>query len=143
MNKKQNLSKMLSLLEKISNNGISLMLFLIIGFPTENLINLSSTVELLVKIKEHADIEIIEIEFYHAGHIQKLQPNVYDEYGIEWKNSYEGMNLKDSSFNFFKPGVFGSAFYKRGMSRVDLASATNLYVKHLKENKIRFSMLYY
>jgi len=143
MNKKQNLSKMLSLLEKLSNSGISLMLFLIIGFPTENLTNLSSTVELLTKIKEHAYIEIVEIEFYHAGHIQKLQPNIYNEYGIEWKNCYEEMNLRNSSFNFFRPGVFGSAFYRKGMSRVELATATNIYVKHFKEKEIRLSFLYY
>jgi len=143
MNKKQNLSKMIELLKKLSDNDILLMLFLIIGFPTETINTISSTVDLLAEIKEYANIEIVEIEYYHAGHVQKLQPNVFGEYGIEWKNPYEKTYLYDSSFNYFMPGVFGSAFYKKGMSRLELSKATELYKKCFSENGIRLGMIHY
>lgn len=143
MNKKQSIPKMKELLKKLSANEISLMLFLIIGFPTETINTISSSAALLDEIKEYVNIEIVEIEYYHAGHIQKLQPNVFDEYGIEWKNPYEKTYLRDSSFNFFTPGVFGSAIYKKGMSRLELYKATELYKKYFSESGIKLGMIYY
>ena len=143
MNKKQSIPKMKELLKKLSDNEISLMLFLIIGFPTETINTISSNAALLDEIKEYVNIEIVEIEYYHAGHIQKLQPNVFDEYGIEWKNPYEKTYLRDSSFNFFTPGVFGSAIYKKGMSRLELYKATELYKKYFSESGIKLGMIYY
>lgn len=141
MNKQQNLSRMVSLLKKLSNSDIALMLFLIIGFPTETLSAIEPTIELLKQIKRYANIEIIEIEFYHAGHIQKLQPNVYKQYGIEWKDVFSGSNILDSSFNFFAPGVFGAAFYEKGMSRAELVKASQLYLKGMNENEIKLGMI--
>jgi len=101
MNKSQDLTILYELVGSIAENQMELMLFLIVGFPTESLESVGRTLQFVTNIHSFTKIDVIEMELYHAGHIQALGPQKYEEYGIEWTNPQDLKKIESASRLFF------------------------------------------
>ena len=103
-------------------------LFLIVGFPTETLKSVNKTIDFIEHINSYSKIDGIEGELYHPGHIQKLTPFLYKDYGIKWKCDFTVQNIGRSSRLFTEPGLFGLAYFTRGMNRFQLNEGIKRYI---------------
>lgn len=128
MNKIQNLAILGDLITSIGRHEIPLLLFLIVGFPTETPASVRKTTEFIEHIASHSHIDCIEGELYHVGHIQKLKPALYNSYGIEWKCNLSVENVERASRFFTEPGLFGLAYFTQGMNRIQLNNCIRMYI---------------
>lgn len=142
MNKEQNLEIISSLTSAVHKYKMRLMIFLIIGFPTEKLDAAKRTLDFIVELNNTTKIDIIELEFYRAGHIQALSPRVYEHFGIEIDSNINREGLKKSSYLYTELGFLGIATYEKGMSRAELATAIDAYVDTCKTKGIPLATFY-
>ncbi|MHB1395005.1 MAG: B12-binding domain-containing radical SAM protein [Clostridia bacterium] len=143
MNKEQNLEIISRLTSAVNKYNMRLMLFLIIGFPTEKREAARRTLDFIIELNRTKKINIIELEFYRPGHIQALSPGLYKQFGIEINNEIHREAIKKSSYIYAEPGFLGLATYRTGMSRVELAEVINDYVETCKANNISLATFYY
>jgi len=136
MNKVQDISVIQDLAECVDANQMKLMLFLIIAFPTESTDSVKRTIDLILKLNSYVNIDIIEVEFYHPGHIQALNPVNFKKYGVCWTNIGSLDTIKKSSSLFFQPGIYGMATYEYGMKRREIREAAESYIKIFNDNAI-------
>ncbi|MCG2821137.1 MAG: radical SAM protein, partial [Candidatus Atribacteria bacterium] len=132
MNKAQDLSILYELISNIAENRMGLMLFLIVGFPTESLESVSRTLQFVTNIHSFAKIDLINMELYHVGHIQALGPHKYEKYGIEWTKPQDLKEIESASRLFLEPGLYGQAKYKYGMDRFQTHTALEMYNSKFK-----------
>lgn len=143
MNKEQNLQIISQLTSAVHKYDMRLMIFLIIGYPTEKKEAAKRTLDFIIELNKITKIDIIELEFYRAGHIQALSPKVYPYFGTNISNNIDRNSLKNSSYLYAEPGFLGLATYEKGMSRSELASAIEDYVETCKANDISLATFYY
>jgi hypothetical protein len=123
MHKAQNIKILEELTGCIGANGLPLILFLIVGFPIESTDSINRTMDVIKSIGSNSEMDCVEAELYHTGHIQRLNPSLYDEYGIEWSGSLSMENVERSSRLFAEPGFSGLAYFTKGMDRFKLNEA--------------------
>lgn len=133
MNKVQDLSILYELVSSIAENQMELMLFLIVGFPTESLESIGRTLQFMTNIHSFAKIDVVNMELYHAGHIQALGPHKYEKYGIEWTKPQDLKEIESASRLFLEPGLYGQAKYKYGMDRFQTHTALEMYTSRFKD----------
>jgi hypothetical protein len=117
-----------TLVKSVHESDMALILFLIAGFPTDTLSSIDKTIEFIYRISKHSTIECIGGELYHVGHIQRLTPARYHQYGIAWTGALTAQGLKDSSRLFTEPGLFGVASFTRGLNRTQLNQGLKRYI---------------
>jgi len=132
MNKAQDLSILYELVSSIAENQMGLMLFLIVGFPTESLESVGRTLQFVTNIHSFAKIDVIDMELYHAGYIQALGLHKYEKYGIEWTKPQDLKEIESASRLFLEPGLYGQAKYKYGMDRFQTYTALEMYNSKFK-----------
>jgi radical SAM superfamily enzyme YgiQ (UPF0313 family) len=123
MNKEQDLSGLYKLIDGLNEHGIAVMLFFIMGFPTETVQSVRNTIAFLDAISESTRIDVVEIELYYPGYIQGLGPRLFEQYGIEWTKPHSMKELEASSRLFLGTGLYGQVQFTRGMKRWELNQA--------------------
>jgi len=142
MHKAETVNVAKKLVRSIGENNMKSMLFLIMGFPTERIESIRRSIEVLRSIQPRSSIDLILIEFYHAGHLQRLKPSVYDTYGIRWSDDLRIRNIKQSSRIYAAPGLFGVADFTMGMRREELHMAARAYIRSIKEMGLKCTINY-
>lgn len=127
MNKVQDTSILNDLIGCIGQHDMRVLLFLIVGYPTETSESVDKTLRFIASIHPHSMIDLVEVELYRAGHIQALGPRNFERYGIEWSRLQSLSEIERSSYLFFEPGLCGQATYKFGMSRSEIRNAIDKY----------------
>lgn len=128
MKKSQNLKILEKMFKNISDYEIPLLLLLIVGFPTETPTSVDKTIDFIEHVSSFSEIDCVWGELYHVGHIQKLRPASYEDYGIKWKGGLTVQNIKRSSRIFTEPGFFGLTYFTKGMNRVQLNKSLKRYI---------------
>jgi len=127
MNKGQDLEQLKSMARDLGEHDLPLMVFLILGFPTETKESVMHTCLLMEKLATLCNIYCVEIELYHFGHIQRLRPSLYQRYGLRWTAIAPGKPLESSSRIYTEPGFYGMAHASHGMDRSGLNCALREY----------------
>lgn len=135
MNKSQNIKIVDDLIKEISNSDIKLMLFIILGFPTEKYESVKKTVEYLKVLTKRYNIDVFEVEIYNPGIIQALNPLNYKDYEIIYDNFEKLSDIYESSISYFSPGFFGRLVFGNGMNKKELNQALDLYYK-IRQKKL-------
>lgn len=136
MNKCQDVSVIADMVSKVDEFGISLMLFLILGFPTEKYAASQKTIKFLIELNNIVHIDVVELEIYHPGIIQHLNPSRYDDFHIEVTKIRNIQDIKKSSLTDFRPGMACGLNFKEGMNRVELKKSLLDYIRECKKNNI-------
>ena len=136
MNKCQDISIIEDMVDKVSENGMSLMLFLILGFPTEKFSATQNTLRFLIELNKKIHLDVVELEIYHPGIIQNLNPLRYHIHNISVRKINNLSDIRDSSLSEFRPGMACSMQFNNGMSRQELKAALLNYIKECKNNNI-------
>ncbi|MFC2023449.1 B12-binding domain-containing radical SAM protein [Chloroflexota bacterium] len=140
MNKEQDLPGLYEIVEGINEHDIAVMLFFIIGFPTETLQSVRNTIGFLQAIIEETRIGVVELELYYPGYIQKLGPRLFEQYGIEWTKPHNMKELETSSRLFLGTGLYGQVQFTRGMNRWEISEAIIEYQDFFSSHGIKYMM---
>lgn len=131
MNKQQNSVVIKEMAASINKFNMKMIIFLIIGFPTEKFSSVDRTINLLREINEKCKISIVACEQYYTGHVQLLRPAMFKHYGIEWIPSFSKNLNNNASYFFNEFGVYGLAVYNKGMSRKEIKESSRKYIEGL------------
>lgn len=136
MNKCQDITIIEDMVDKVNKFGMSLMLFLILGFPTEKYSATQNTLNFLIELNKKTHLDVVELEIYHPGIIQNLNPLKYDIHNIQVKKINNLSDIKESSLSEFRPGMACAMHFNNGMNRQELKAALLNYIKKCRSNNI-------
>ena len=132
MNKKYELAELSLYLKQFNKLKINPILYVIIGFPTENYHSAKITLKQIEAYSKLCRLEISS-DFYWFGIIQRLNKALYKQYGIRCAHPKAlKSSINNTSRISANLGTFMAITYEKGMRRLELNECIKMYHKGFK-----------